>query len=66
MGEEKGLHPGPARPGEVPGYSVDCKGQRVTGWGAGPPAVATMAYLVQSEEEEEEEGEGEAGGGKGV
>lgn len=66
MGEEKGLHPGPARPGEAPGYSVDCKGQRVTGWGAGPPPVATMAYLVQSEEEEEEEGEGEAGGGKGV
>lgn len=65
VGEEKGLHPGPARPVEDPGHSVDYKGQRVTAWRAAPLPVATMAYLVQSEEEEEE-GEGEAGGDKGV
>lgn len=66
LGEEKGLHPGPPRPGEDHGCSVDCKGQPVIAWRAAPLPVATMAYLVQSEEEEEEEGEGEAGGDKGV
>ena len=65
-GEERGQHPGPARPGGDPGCPVDSWGRLARAWGEGPPPVATVASQVQSEEEEEGAGEEERNRGRGV
>lgn len=64
-GEEKGLHPGPARPGGDPCCPVDSWGRQVRAEQAHSPRVATAAALVQSWVEEAGAGAGAGGGGKG-